>query len=420
MANSKITKIDILLVDDNPQNLRVLSKMFEDNGYEIRAVRSGEQVFKIIEVLPPDLILLDIHMPGMDGYEVCRRLKGNPKHKDIPVIFISALSETFNKILAFEVGGIDYITKPFQIEEVLARANTHLNLRRKTINLESTLQQLQKTQQQLIQAEKMASLGVMTAGISHEINNPLNFITASIPALLRDIQYVNEYISFIERKLEETSQTGILKELEEKKDEYSFTLLQTEILELVNNIRVGADRTKDIIRGLRLFARMDSEPRREEDITNIIELALTLLKNQYINIISINRDYIELPKIYCYSGKLNQVILNILSNAIDAIKSKEQKNNESITIKTYLEQIDNIEYEVISITDTGPGISENDIGKIFDPFFTTKEVGKGVGLGLSISHGIIQEHNGTIKVKSTPGNGTEFTIYLALKQGAHT
>ncbi|HOI33000.1 MAG TPA: response regulator, partial [Bacteroidales bacterium] len=170
----------ILIADDNENNLRVLSTMLRSEGYEVRIAKNGEQVLKSVGLDKPEIILLDIHMPVMDGFETCKHLKADLNFRDIPIIFISALTETGSKVKALEMGGVDYITKPFQVEEVKVRVHTHLLLRRKTLELELTLNNIKQLQTKLIQSEKMASLGVLVAGIAHEINNPVNFVYAGI------------------------------------------------------------------------------------------------------------------------------------------------------------------------------------------------------------------------------------------------
>lgn len=185
---------EILIVDDTPNNLRFLSKMLTEQGYEVRKAINGAMALKSVQSEPPDLILLDIMMPELNGYEVCSALKSDQRTREIPIIFLSALDEVMDKVKAFKVGGIDYITKPFQFEEVLVRVKTHLTLRQLTQDLEKrvaertqemqqALRELQQTQLQLVQHEKMSTLGQLVAGIGHEINNPINLIAGNlIPA----------------------------------------------------------------------------------------------------------------------------------------------------------------------------------------------------------------------------------------------
>ncbi|MBL4707214.1 MAG: response regulator [Flavobacteriales bacterium] len=180
-------KEDILLVDDNPENLKILASFLTPKGYHIRVALNGEQAINSINNKPPKLILLDIQMPKMGGFEACRRIKSNKETKDIPIIFVSALSDTTYKVKAFRAGGVDYIEKPFHMEEVIARVEAHITLRRQSVQLEEAMQKLRATQNQLIQSEKMVSLGVLSAGIAHEINNPINFVSTGAAGIKLDL-----------------------------------------------------------------------------------------------------------------------------------------------------------------------------------------------------------------------------------------
>ncbi len=418
------SEANIMVVDDTPANLRLLEGMLRERGHEVRSFPRGALALKAAENDPPDLILLDITMPEMDGFKVCQHLKENENLKEIPVIFISARTEMFDKVKAFRSGGVDYITKPFQFEEVLARVETHLQLRQYQVELEwrnkelqQALDELKAAQTQLVQSEKMASLGVLTAGIAHEINNPVNFIGASARGLrkiLRHIENVLEQYGQInpDNALEE------LERINQFKQELEFDDLLDGLEELTANIHLGAERTAEIVKGLRTFSRLDEVEKKLADIHENLDSTLALLRNQYKGTITIRKDYGDVPPIMCYPGKLNQVFINILANAIDAIKRKEGPSAaEEIRIKTSLVDKEDKRFVTIEFIDTGPGIPEQIQNRIFEPFFTTKDVGKGTGLGLSISLGIIESHGGTIKVESTPGKGANFRICLPLQQG---
>ena len=202
---------NILVVDDTLANLQLLVEILTEHGYKVRPAKDGLQALSAAQVASIDLILLDINMPQMDGYEVCTRLKADAKTRDIPVIFISALNDLFDKVKAFEVGGVDYITKPFQVEEVLARVKTHLALQQLQSNLQlnntelaqanqelaNTLRQLQSAQQELVQAEKMAALGQLISGIAHEINTPLGAIRSSVSNIFKYLQEIFEELPHI-------------------------------------------------------------------------------------------------------------------------------------------------------------------------------------------------------------------------------
>ncbi len=414
-------KETILLVDDIPANLEILIRVFQKEGYKVRAVTSGPLGIRAAEHEPPDIVLLDVTMPEMDGYEACRRLKQNPNLKAIPVIFISALSETFDKVTAFEAGGVDYITKPIQIEEALARVRTHLALRRyqqlleqSNLVLQETIDQLKEAQGQLINSEKMASLGVLTAGIAHEINNPISFISSSSIGLSKNIRFLLD----IQQKYDEILlryQDKQLDELNEYKASHDFDERLTELTQLTDNIIEGSRRISGIVQSLRQFSRLDEADMKEIDIHENIDSTLILLQHKILKEINIKREYRELPKVPCFPAKISQVLMNILSNAIDAVLPKVGMGQQcEITITTGDCELAGNRYAMITITDTGTGITAETMKKIFDPFFTTKPVGKGMGLGLSISNNIVREHGGKIDVHSHPPGGTAFTVYLPI------
>lgn len=426
-------KYSIMVVDDKPANLKLLEKMLSDKGYLVRPFPKSPMAINAALSDPPDLILLDINMPGMDGFEVCQKLKQDERTRQVPVIFISALAETLDKIKAFGVGGVDYITKPFQFEEVYARVKTHLNLKlsqqiveEKNLLLEKTLSDLQAAQKQLVQSEKMAALGVLTAGIAHEINNPVNFIKTSALGLEQDINDIEELLSFYNENCTRCNSDETIRErLASIKKEIDFDLLIEELPELMHNLKEGVRRTQEIVSSLRLYSRMDDFDFRQTDLHSLIDAALVILKNRYNKNIEIEKEYGNIPLTWVNPGKLIQVLTNIISNAIDALESMisgtgngfgADQSGKRIIIRSYSELRDNRKYIGIDISDNGPGISEKDIDKIFDPFFTTKDIGKGSGLGLSISTGIVREHDGMIEVRSTPGSGTIFSVFLPVKE----
>jgi signal transduction histidine kinase len=413
----------IMVVDDKPSNLRLLEKMLSEKGYCVRIFPKGALALKSALKDPPDLILLDINMPEMSGYEVCQCLKGHANTKDLPVIFISALTETTDKIKAFNLGGVDYITKPFQVEEVHARISLHLALRRTKAALEEknqillqTLNDLKTAQHQLVQSEKMAALGVLVAGIAHEINNPINFIKSSILGLRQDFEDLEELLNAYEEYNLEYKNINIINDLNEIKTIIDFETLKSEIPQLIRNIYQGVSRTEEIINSLRYYSRMDRANTEKVELCDLINAALVILKNRYRRRIQVKKKYAELPELSVHPGKLIQVLINILSNAIDAVDTDSTPfKKKRITLETSRQYSNGTDYAVISISDNGPGIPKEIQNNIFDPFFTTKEVGTGTGLGLSISIGIIKEHQGMIKFSTACECGTTFSIFLPLE-----
>jgi signal transduction histidine kinase len=269
-----------------------------------------------------------------------------------------------------------------------------------------TLENLKHAQTQLVQSEKMASLGQLVAGIAHEINNPVNFISAGVDSLTTNLEEIRQVLD-IYHKITTSNVAEKLKEIEDLKEKVEYRVAIREINKLIESIKNGTNRTTEIVRGLRTFSRLDEDILKMADIHEGLDSTLILLHNKYKNRIEIIENYADLPLIECYPGQLNQVFMNLLSNAVDAIEDKGK-----IFITTSV--LD--EFVQISIKDTGQGIPENIMEKIFDPFYTTKGVGKGTGLGLSISQSIIEKHNGSIKVKSEKRKGTEFIISLPVKQ----
>jgi len=299
--------------------------------------------------------------------------------------------------------------------ELLANQNEELEKRQAEITgayelLRETHLKLKNAQSQMLEQEKMASLGQLTAGIAHEINNPINFVSSNVNPLRMDLQDIKVlYKKYKEAR--EKADPKILDELDEMMKELDGDYLFQEIEALISGIEEGAIRTKDIVAGLKKFSRTDQSEITLASIHEGIDSTLVVLKNAAKHKVEIIKNYDpRLPSIYCYPGKLNQVFMNIVNNAIQAISDKGQ-----ILITTRYKKAQNgidQDHVMISIKDTGAGIPEKIRNKIFDPFFTTKDVGEGTGLGLSISYGIIQQHHGKIEVQSEEGRGTEFIITL--------
>ncbi|WP_431356804.1 hybrid sensor histidine kinase/response regulator [Komarekiella delphini-convector] len=419
----------ILLVDDNPNNLKVMSEAIQGYGWQALMATDGESAVEQVEYAAPDLILLDIMMPGIDGFETCRRLKANSITQNIPIIFMTALSDTTDKVKGLEIGAVDYITKPFQQEEVIARLKLHLKISHLTYTLEQSvqertaeltqsLQQLQQTQLQLIQSEKMSTLGELVAGIGHEINNPIGFISGNCSHIE---EYVKDLLRLVNLQQQKLPYPDL--ETEELLEEIDLEYLAEDLPKLLLSMRQGICRLKDISLSLRTFARSDISSKVKFQIHEGIDSTLMLLKHRLKDQgdrskIEVVTQYGELPPITCYPGQLNQVFMNIIANAIDAFDDlyqnrSDQKIPNTIMITTSVEHQQ--QAVTICIEDNALGIPTEVQARIFEPSFTTKPVGKGTGLGLAISHQIIvDKHNGQITCSSTSGQGTKFTITLPI------
>lgn len=425
----KTSKGIILIVDDTPDSLRLLEAALTKYGYEVRSTVNGLMALTAAKAIAPDLILLDIKMPDMNGYDVCSALKSSTITCDIPIIFISALDEVFDKVKAFALGGADYITKPFQFEEVLARVDHQLTIRQLTQNLEQrveertaqlqqALHELEQAQVQLVQVEKMATLGQLVAAVAHEINNPVGFINGNLSCAKG---YIQDLITLLYLYREKFPDPGT--EIEQVCEDIELDYLIEDLPSILSSMKQGVDRLFQLSNSLCTFSRMDAHHKVIFNIHDGIESTLLILKyrlkaNKERPAIEVNKNYGDLPPLECYPGQLNQVFMNIIANAIDALDEKQGKNLDenyrpAIKIDTKIEA-DN-KTIVICIRDNGIGISTSINNRILENFFTTKPVGKGTGLGLSIAHQIVVEkHGGSLNFSSVPGQGTEFVIELPI------
>jgi two-component system, NtrC family, sensor kinase len=474
-VNSHFNQSDkaiILVVDDVLENLRLLSKILHQDGYKVRQAINGKVALNTVRSMQADLILLDIMMPEIDGYEVCKALKSDPLTQEIPVIFLSALDEVLDKVKAFQVGGSDYITKPFQHEEVLARVGNQLRIyqlskqlkmqnlklqesesreREKASQLKQAIAELKRAQSQLIQTEKMASLGQLVAGIAHEINNPVNFISGNI-------SFIKGYFQDALRLLQayKKNYPNLLPEIQDLYEEIDFDFLVEDWEKLIESMHVGADRIYTIVRSLQNFSKLNTSKIKSIDIHQNIDRTLLLLQPRLKQAgnsreIKVIKEYGELPDITCYESQLTQVFMNLIGNAIDALEFRfsdelqkdlcsvchssldaethisycRKKITPLIKIKTEFlsDEIQALDRDphsqkgkvMIRIFDNGCGIGSDIKNRIFDPFFTTKPVGKGTGLGLSISYQIVvEQHDGQLYCISVPGEGTEIVVEIPI------
>ncbi|UNU27391.1 response regulator [Microcoleus vaginatus HSN003] len=452
----------ILIVDDNPSNLDVLSEALAGSGWEILVATDGETAIEQAEYSQPDLILLDVMMPGIDGFETCHRLKASPLTTEISVIFMTALSDIGDKVKGFNLGAVDYITKPFEQKEVLARVNLHLKLRsltkvlaqqnlmlkreiedrlaaeaalnqlaqelekrveERTTELSQALDNLKKAQVQIVQSEKMACLGQLVAGVAHEINNPVSFISNNIPIAK---EYIADLIGMTRLCQHNVTSTS---EFEDKSQEIELDFIVEDLPKIIDSMAVGTERLYNLSMSLRNFSRLDTSALTPVNIHDGLDSTLLILGHRLKGkgthpAIKVIKEYGELPLVECYPGQINQVFMNVLANAIDALEEstiscplcgeKQQSNdNPQIRISTEMLRGDRV---VIRIADNGLGITPEIMQHLFTPMFTTKSVGKGTGLGLSISREIVEaKHGGTLTCISSPECGVEFVIELPIQ-----
>jgi PAS domain S-box-containing protein len=541
----------ILIIDDTPANVGLLVDYLEDNGFRVIVAQDGLEGIKRAEFAQPDLILLDVMMPGMDGFETCARLKASDKTFDVPVMFMTALTESGEKVNAFGVGAVDYVTKPFQIEEVLARVKTHLALRamrrqleqqnrqlqqeiairlqtesalrltqfsvdhatvavfwlkpdggfsyandaacrlarytreellelhmydievdvtRKSwghnwayikerrsytmetrvrvkgglvLPLETTVnylefggveyaiayvrdiserkraeqslqesyqklkesnRQLEEMYQQLLQSEKLASIGQLAAGVAHEINNPIAFVNANLVTLQEYVTGLLQLTALYERAEDFlTGQPDVLAKIEEMRGRVQLNHLRDDMKDLLDESLDGVQRVRRIVQDLRDFSRVGEVERQHFDLHAGLDSTLNIVRSEIKRKAEVVRQYGELPSIDGVPAQLNQVFLNLLINACQAID-----HDGLITVRTGLEG----DWVWVEVEDNGCGIPADNMTRIFEPFFTTKPVGTGTGLGLSLSYGIVTRHGGRIEISSEVGVGSTFRVWL--------
>ncbi len=423
-----LDKAKLLVVDDTPANLEFITEALSSAGYQVTIAISGDRALNRLQTYTPDLILLDIQMPGIDGFETCRQIKANPDLADIPVIFITALSDPESIAKGFSLGAVDYINKPFQESELFARINNHLQLKQfaerltqqveeRTKALEATMNELKSSQIQLIQQEKMSALGSLIAGVAHEINNPIGFVRGNVKELRRNLSDIFDHLNLL-------CQQSSPNEIQEHAEDIDLEFLLEDMPKMLDSMTVGCDRIRDISVSLRTFSREDQDAQTRFNLHEGIDSTLLILKHRLKAdenrpAIEVVKQYGELPEIHCFPGQLNQVFMNILANAIDAVEensacksfSEIEASPNQIVIQTTASDAQ----VCIRIRDNGVGMPEIVRERIFDHLYTTKDVGKGTGLGLAIAHQIVAEkHSGQVTVASAPGQGTEFTIELPL------
>jgi len=377
----------VLVADDEPDMLRFLKMQLEKHFEVLEAVDGNQAVEKARQFLP-DLAVLDMMMPEKDGIQACREIKKTISTQAIPVILLTARADDETKMAALEAGASDFLTKPFSGTELHVRVanlvETHrlqLDLARQKNALESALEQLKETEGLLVQNEKMASLGRLSAGIIHEINNPLNYATQGLYLL----------------------QTKKDRLPEEDRAKYQ---------EIVSDIQEGVGRVQRIVSDLREFTHPHSTSKDLVTVSEILSATLRFLGNELKDPLRTEVSVPEDLTVYVDKNKMVQVFVNLVQNSVDALREKAPGTEPPLLSIRAGREGDRVR---VSFRDNGTGIAPENLGKIFDPFFTTKEVGMGMGLGLSICYRILHEQGGEISVKSEKGSFTEFTLMLPQK-----
>ncbi len=414
MNEDTIPENIIMIVDDDPEQIEVLTQILDQFGFNFQIAQSGLEAFDHLEKSLPQIILLDVIMPEMDGFEICRRLKAEKRTKDIPVIFMTDLTETVNKVIGLELGAADYLTKPFQKEEVLTRIKNQFVMRqlhqqlvdaRQTLDDKVTLRTMEiaksneelkkeldehkRMEKILKQAQKMEAISTLSTGIAHDFNNILSIITG-----------YSEMAS-----LEEDAQDSMI-----------GTCLE--------NINSAAFRARELVQNLLTFCRQTEQEKTHIKISPILQYVLNTLKSVIPSNIYVEKEIEqEAGLVLADPTQIHQLIFNLCQNASQAMLDSggvlSVRLDEIFLNPDHASEYPNLasgNYISIFIQDTGYGMNNEVMERIFDPYFTTKEPGEGTGLGMAVAHGIAVSHGGTIEVKSTPGTGSSFQVLLPCRQ----
>lgn len=426
------TGMNVLVVDDSMLNLQFAKKYLSElQGInDIILCEQPTRVHSILDEGQVDIILLDLIMPELTGFDILKIVRSEEKYQYIPIIMLTAQTDKESFLKCFELGANDYITKPINPDEFFARIKVAIRTRRNYLYQRGLVSLTQRQNEELkeiniklvdaknslIQSEKMVAIGNLAAGIAHEINNPLGFVSGNSEILKKYFSKIFEYLDFVNEKIFELTQADIesVKLAEQQMNELSRKLkigyIREDIDALFSESFSGLKRIADIVLSLRTFAHTDvGLDKGQDNLSVIINQVIVLCKNEAKHVADIDTEVDEELMIYGNKVQLAQVFMNIIINAIQAIKSQGRNSMGKIKIIAYQEN----DFICVDIMDDGPGIPEEHQSKIFDPFFTTKDVGKGTGLGLSISYDIVvMKHNGKISFESQPGVGTKFSIKI--------
>jgi two-component system NtrC family sensor kinase len=409
----------VLILENDSSNRAVLRQEL-DVSYRLIEAENAQECLDLLEQQPVDLLLLDLMLPGTSGVDMLKRMQSLPEKNYPRVIVLSTPMDSKTLSRMFELGASDYLCKPFNRDELRSRVKSQIALAHYEKQLKKHQARLQDEQQQestfsqLLQSEKMASIGQLAAGVAHEINNPVGFVYGNLNILQEYFDAIGSLLSLyrqLERVAEgpsDETQKRLIAEIVAQREAQGLEFMLEDIPGLMADALEGTERIKTIVQGMNAFTRADDGEMCACDINKGIEATLKMVWNELKYRCRVQKTLNAIPSVYGNISQLNQVFTNLLINAAHAIK----KDGEISIVTDYTDN-----EVVIRIADTGCGIPPEHLERLFKPFFTTKPVGQGTGLGLYLSNEIILQHQGTIAVYSTEGEGAEFVIRLpAAKQ----
>ncbi len=393
----------ILIADDDPVSRRLLQNYLQKWGYEVTPAQDGAEAWRLFEGGSFPMVITDWMMPELDGSGLIRRIRASQRPGYVYAMMLTAKSQKEDLVEGMEAGADDFLTKPFDRDELRVR----LRAGERIIRLEH---HLRETQAALVQTEQLASLGRLAAGVAHEINNPIAFVINNLAVLRRDVQAA---LAVLEkygegREAFSRSEPALMAEVARLEDEMDLAYFRENHDRMFDSSADGLRRIRAIVQNLRDFARLGEAEYKEVDLNAALRSALDTLRHEAEQKgVRVEAGLHDIPPVACHPGKINQVFFHVLQNAIQA-----SDRGGLIEIRT---RPDGDGAVVVEVEDQGAGIRPEDLPHIFEPFFTTKPVGAGAGLGLSVSYGIIRDHGGSLEVESTVGRGSLFRIRLPTK-----
>lgn len=435
----------ILVVEDELVSCSLLELTLQNAGHQVVTAADGAKALATARADVPDMIITDVMMPVMDGFELCRQCKADPMLQRLPIILYSNdYVDIHEQKFGLELGASRYLIKPTPPEVLIETVNETLRVHRekerangtsqlddemkllknynevlfnklvtKMQELEETVKKHQQSEEslkliqaQVIQQEKMASIGQLAAGVAHEINNPIGFISSNLTSLDKYSERLDTYLAALQKSLFSCAHHPDLAELNQLRQHLKIDYIINDIRELVKESLDGAARVQRIVQNLKSFSRIDQKEVTLTNLNEALETTITIAWNELKYIATLERDFGDIPEILCNPQQINQVFLNLLVNAAQAMDKPGV-----ITVRTWADN----DMVHVAIGDTGAGIPIEVMQHIFEPFYTTKPTGQGTGLGLSISADIVHKHHGEITVESETGKGTTFTVCLPIQ-----
>jgi len=424
----------ILYIEDDDNHKELTRNILR--GHELIMASDGIEGIEKARQEKPDLILIDLNLPGINGYETTTKIRGIKEISHIPIVAVTASNTEENREISLAAGCDGFISKFTPIAEYRCKIQEYLDGKkdaledsdklnclkkyqsRLIVHLEEKIAELEKerdhlkfTQSQLLQQEKMASIGQLAAGIAHEINNPIGYINSNLCTMKKYLAKICQYKQQCQKVWSELKEinhpkiTEAFESLENLSAELKLPFILEDIGSLVEESLEGVERVRKIVADLKSFSHLDEAELKEADLNQGLQSTINIVWNELKYKANLIKELGEIPLVRCYPQQINQVFMNLLVNAAQAIETQGE-----IRVKT-APAGDRV---LVEISDTGCGIPPENLSRIFEPFFTTKEIGKGTGLGLSMTYDIIRKHNGEIQVESQVGKGTTFRLLLPI------